>query len=58
MSEHMIKAAGIMESEVDSAVRRMTKSLAPIMFVFLGGILAAIIAAVMLPMYKMTEYIK
>jgi len=58
LSELLIKAAEIMESEVDSAVRRMTQSLEPIMIVFLGGIVAAIMAAVMLPMYKMTEYIK
>ncbi len=58
LAELMIKAAEIMESEVDSAVRRMTQSLEPIMIVFLGGIVAAIMAAVMLPMYKMTEYIK
>lgn len=58
LSELMIKAAEIMESEVDSSVRRMTQSLEPIMIVFLGGIVATIMAAVMLPMYKMTEYIK
>lgn len=58
LAELLIKAAEIMESEVDSAVRRMTQSLEPIMIVFLGGIVAAIMAAVMLPMYKMTEYIK
>jgi general secretion pathway protein F len=58
LAELLIKAAEIMESEVDSAVRRMTQSLEPIMIVLLGGIVAAIMAAVMLPMYKMTEYIK
>ena len=58
LSELLIKAAEIMESEVDRAARRMTQSLEPIMIVFLGGIVAAIMAAVMLPMYKMTEYIK
>ncbi|MBV6493112.1 MAG: putative type II secretion system protein F [Turneriella sp.] len=58
LSELLIKAAEIMESEVDGAVRRMTQSLEPIMIIFLGGIVAAIMAAVMLPMYKMTEYIK
>lgn len=58
LAELLIKAAEIMESEVDSSVRRMTQSLEPIMIVFLGGIVAAIMAAVMLPMYKMTEYIK
>lgn len=58
LAELLIKAAEIMESEVDSSVRRMTQSLEPIMIVFLGGIVATIMAAVMLPMYKMTEYIK
>ncbi|MBS0619800.1 MAG: type II secretion system F family protein [Spirochaetes bacterium] len=58
LSELMIKAAEIMESEVDSAVKRMTQSLEPVMIVVLGGIVAVIMAAVMLPMYKMTEYIK
>lgn len=58
LAELLIKAAEIMESEVDSSVRRMTQSLEPIMIVVLGGIVAAIMAAVMLPMYKMTEYIK
>lgn len=58
LAELLIKAAEIMESEVDSAVRRMTQSLEPVMIVVLGGIVGAIMAAVMLPMYKMTEYIK
>jgi general secretion pathway protein F len=58
LAELLIKAAEIMEAEVDSSVRRMTQSLEPIMIVFLGGIVATIMAAVMLPMYKMTEYIK
>jgi general secretion pathway protein F len=58
LAELLIKAAEIMESEVDSSVRRMTQSLEPIMIIFLGGIVATIMAAVMLPMYKMTEYIK
>ncbi len=58
LAELLIKAAEILESEVDSSVRRMTQSLEPIMIVVLGGIVAAIMAAVMLPMYKMTEYIK
>jgi len=58
LAELLIKAAEIMESEVDSAVRRMTQSIEPVMIVVLGGIVGAIMAAVMLPMYKMTEYIK
>lgn len=58
LAELLIKTAEILESEVDSSVRRMTQSLEPIMIVVLGGIVAAIMAAVMLPMYKMTEYIK
>ncbi|HRP69574.1 MAG TPA: type II secretion system F family protein, partial [Turneriella sp.] len=49
LAELLIKAAEIMECEVDSAVRRMTQSLEPIMIVFLGGIVAAIMAAVMMP---------
>ena len=58
LAEMLIKTAEIIEAEVDSSVRRMTQSLEPIMIVVLGGIVATIMAAVMLPMYKMTEYIK
>lgn len=58
LSELLIKAAQILESEIDSSVRRMTNSLEPIMIVVLGGIVALIMASVMLPLYRMTELIK
>lgn len=58
MPELLLKIADIMESDVDAAVRRLTTSLEPVMIVFMGGIVAGIMASVMLPLYKMTELIK
>ncbi|MCB1202280.1 MAG: type II secretion system F family protein, partial [Leptospiraceae bacterium] len=52
------KVAVILESEVDAAVKRMTNALEPIMIVVMGGLVAAIMAAIMMPLYKMTELIK
>lgn len=58
LPELLIKVAIILESEVDAAVKRMTNALEPIMIVVMGGLVAAIMAAIMMPLYKMTELIK
>lgn len=58
LPELLLKVAVILESEVDAAVKRMTNALEPIMIVVMGGLVAAIMAAIMMPLYKMTELIK
>lgn len=58
LAELLLKIANIMESEVETAVRRLTTSIEPIMIIFLGGIVALIMASIMMPLYKMAELIK
>ena len=58
MGEMLIKVAQILESEVETNVRGLTTSLEPIMIVVMGFLVGGIMAAVMMPLYKMTEYIK
>ncbi|MCS6985067.1 MAG: type II secretion system F family protein [Leptospiraceae bacterium] len=58
LAELLLKVASIMESEVETSVRRLTTSLEPAMIIFMGGIVAAIMASVMMPLYKMAELIK
>jgi general secretion pathway protein F len=56
--EMMNKLADIFDSEVNNAVKSMTQSLEPIMIIVMGGIIFAIMAAIMSPMYKLTQDIQ
>ncbi len=58
MADLLLKVAVIMESEVEATVRRLTTSIEPLMIVFMGGIVAGIMASIMMPLYKMAELIK
>lgn len=56
--EMMNKLADIFDSEVNNAVKSMTQSLEPIMIIVMGGIIFVIMAAIMSPMYKLTQEIQ
>lgn len=56
--EMMNKLADIFDSEVNNAVKSMTQSLEPIMIIIMGGVIFAIMAAIMSPMYKLTQDIQ
>ncbi len=58
LAELLLKVAAIMDSEVDSAVKRFTAALEPLMLVVMGGLIAGIMSAVILPIYKLTEMIR
>ncbi|MDX1958748.1 MAG: type II secretion system F family protein [Leptospiraceae bacterium] len=54
----MGKLADIYDREVDAAIKSMTQSLEPIMIVIMGGLIFTIMAAIMTPMYKLTQEIQ
>ncbi|GBF49073.1 type II secretory pathway protein F [Leptospira ryugenii] len=54
----MTKLSEIYESEVDTAIKSLTQSLEPIMILVMGGIIFTIMAAIMTPMYKLTQEIQ
>ncbi|MCB1140732.1 MAG: type II secretion system F family protein [Leptospiraceae bacterium] len=54
----MDKLADIYDSEVNNAIKSMTQSLEPIMIVVMGGLIFTIMAAIMTPMYKLTQEIQ
>lgn len=56
--EMMNKISEIYESEVDTAIKSLTQSLEPIMILVMGGIIFTIMAAIMTPMYKLTQEIQ
>ena len=55
LDEMLLRAAKSYESEVDAFVNGLTSILEPLLIIFLAGIVAVIIAAVMLPMLEMTS---
>jgi len=56
--EMMQKISEIYEGEVDTSVKSLTQSLEPIMILVMGGIIFTIMAAIMTPMYKLTQEIQ
>jgi general secretion pathway protein F len=51
----MEKLSEIYEGEVNNAIKSMTQSLEPIMIIVMGGLIFTIMAAIMTPMYKLTQ---
>ena len=58
MAELLVKTANIMEREVDTEVKGLTTSLEPIIIVVMGVVVGGIMMAVMLPVFKISEFIK
>lgn len=54
----LTKVADFYDMEVEAAVDALTSLLEPIMMVFLGGMVGAVIVGMYLPMFKMFEAIK
>jgi general secretion pathway protein F len=54
----MDKLADIFDKEVDNAIKSMTQSLEPIMIIVMGALIFTIMAAIMTPMYKLTQEIQ
>jgi len=52
------KIADFYDSEIESAVEALTSLLEPLMIVFLGGMVGAVIVGMYLPMFKIFESIK
>lgn len=53
----LAKIADFYDSEVEAAVEALTSLLEPIMMVFLGGMVGAVIVGMYLPMFKMFEVV-
>lgn len=56
--EMMNKLSEIYESEVDTSIKSLTQALEPMMIIVMGGIIFTIMAAIMTPMYKLTQEIQ
>jgi general secretion pathway protein F len=54
----MDKLSDIFDKEVDNAIKSMTQSLEPIMIIVMGALIFTIMAAIMTPMYKLTQEIQ
>jgi type IV pilus assembly protein PilC len=54
----LAKIADFYDDEVDTAVNTLTSLLEPIMIVFLGGIVGALVVAMYLPIFKLVTLIK
>lgn len=57
LEEMLGKTAVFYEEEVDEATKRLTTMLEPLIVVFLGGVVAFIVIAIMLPMFEMSNII-
>lgn len=58
MDSMLSKIADFYEGEVDAAVEALTSLLEPLLMVFLGGSIGAILIAMYLPIFKIAESIK
>jgi type IV pilus assembly protein PilC len=58
MDSMLAKIADFYDDEVDTAVEALTSLLEPLMMVFLGGSIGAILIAMYLPIFKLAENIK
>lgn len=58
LSEMLLKIADIMDSELDTAVQGFTYTLEPMMIVIMAGVVGTIMIAILLPIFKMAEFIQ
>lgn len=58
LAEMLLKIADIMDSELDTAVRGFTYTLEPMMIVLMAGVVGTIMVAILLPIFKMAEFIQ
>lgn len=57
LSEMLLKIADIMDSELDTAVKAFTYTLQPAMIIMMALLVGTILLAIMLPVYKMMEFL-
>ncbi|NJN49015.1 MAG: type II secretion system F family protein, partial [Alkalinema sp. RL_2_19] len=55
IDQMLMKVADFYEDEVEQAVKALTSIMEPIMILFLGGMVASILLAMYLPMFKVFE---
>lgn len=58
LPEMLLKISDILDREIDIAVKSLTTTLEPILIVVMGGLVGGIMAAILLPLYRITQYIK
>lgn len=54
----VLKIADILDDEVDSTIQRFSTLIEPAMIVLMGGMIAIIMSAILLPIYNLTRYIQ
>jgi type IV pilus assembly protein PilC len=57
LDEMLNKIADFYEDEVDSSVEALTSIIEPVMIVFMGGVVGAMVIAMYLPIFKMVSVI-
>ena len=55
LDKTLLNVVNFYQKEVDRAIKSLLSIIEPLLIVFLGGAVAIIIAAVLLPMYQMTS---
>ncbi|MFN3603338.1 MAG: type II secretion system F family protein [Leptonema sp. (in: bacteria)] len=58
LSVMILKIADILDEEVDSTIQRFSTLIEPAMIVLMGGMIALIMSAILLPIYNLTRYIQ
>ncbi|RME87856.1 MAG: type II secretion system F family protein [Candidatus Hydrogenedentota bacterium] len=58
LPQMLIKVADILDREIDTAVKGLTTSLEPVLIVVMGVLVGGIMAAILLPIYQITQYIR
>lgn len=54
----VLKIADIIDDEVDATIQRFSSLIEPAMIVLMGGLIAIIMSAILLPIYNLTKYIE
>jgi type II secretory pathway component PulF len=58
LSNMVLKIADILDDEVDAVIQRFSTLIEPAMIVLMGGMIAIIMSAILLPIYNLTRYIE
>lgn len=58
LANMVLKIADILDEEVDSTIQRFSTLIEPAMIVLMGGMIAIIMSAILLPIYNLTRYIQ
>jgi general secretion pathway protein F len=58
LANMVLKIADILDDEVDAIIQRFSTLIEPAMIVLMGGMIAIIMSAILLPIYNLTRYIE